>query len=344
MKIETFPFIVGWELTLQCNLRCHHCGSNAGGARPRELTLEESLLLCDQFPSLLVQEVDFTGGEPLLSPYWYQLAERLTASNICVKILTNGLAMDSETALKIKDAGITAIGYSIDGLEKTHDSIRGKDGLFGKVLKSLEQTSKAGIPATVITTVCDSNIDELHSLLSVLLKAGVTSWQMQPLFKSGRASENAGLQLSELTLKRFDDFLKTSISISEKLGIKIEPADSFGYFSESETKGVPWRGCPAGILSCGITSDGKVKGCLSLPDNSVEGDLRTRDLWDIWFDPASFSYSRNDITDSLGANCRDCTHSIQCRGGCSAMSYAYTGRFHNDPFCIWGFEHRKQIT
>jgi len=340
MNIESFPLIVGWELTLKCNLRCRHCGSAAGVPRPDELTLEESLSLCDQFPDLLVQEVDFTGGEPLLSPNWYQLAKRLEANNITVKILTNGLTLDFETVLRIRDAGITGIGFSLDGLEATHDTMRERDGLYEQVRKSLDIVSKAGIPVTVITTVCDQNVDELSDLHLILHQARVTNWQLQPLFKGGRASENTNLTLSELTLKRMGEFLKTSVLNSEKMGIKIEPADSFGYFMDDETGGAPWRGCPAGIVSCGITSDGKIKGCLSLPDNLVEGDLRVRDLWDIWFDPNSFSYSRNDITGDLGPNCRECVHAVQCRGGCTAMSYAYTGQFHNDCYCIWGFEHR----
>jgi radical SAM protein with 4Fe4S-binding SPASM domain len=101
------------------------------------------------------------------------------------------------------------------------------------------------------------------------------------------------------------------------------------------TREPPWRGCPAGRLSCGITSDGKIKGCLSLPDNIVEGDLRQRDLWNIWFDSDSFVYSRQFSENKLGANCRSCDKAELCHGGCSAMSYGVTGDFHNDPYCFY---------
>jgi len=33
---------------------------------PLVLTTEEALKICDQFPALIVQEVNFTGGEPTL--------------------------------------------------------------------------------------------------------------------------------------------------------------------------------------------------------------------------------------------------------------------------------------
>jgi len=116
--------------------------------------------------------------------------------------------------------------------------------------------------------------------------------------------------------------------------MKILPGDSYGYYTNLDTRIPPWRGCPAGLFSCGITSDGKIKGCLSLPDELTEGDLRRDDLWDIWFHPDSFAYTRRFTTESLGPHCVACTKAEQCQGGCSAMSYGSTGRFHNDPYCF----------
>jgi hypothetical protein len=47
-----------WELTLRCDLSCHHCGSRAGQARPDELSLVEALNLVAQLAELWVSEVD----------------------------------------------------------------------------------------------------------------------------------------------------------------------------------------------------------------------------------------------------------------------------------------------
>jgi radical SAM protein with 4Fe4S-binding SPASM domain len=128
----------------------------------------------------------------------------------------------------------------------------------------------------------------------------------------------------------------------EVLGIYVTPADSLGYFSEVEAPGgVTWHGCPAGRISCGITSDGKVKGCLSLPDHLIEGDLREKDLWSIWFAPGAFVYTRDFTPKCLGANCRGCELGEMCRGGCSAMSFGSTGAFHNDPYCFHSLARRN---
>ena len=59
-------------------------------------------------------------------------------------------------------------------------------------------------------------------------------------------------------------------------------ADGLEYITDAPGQR-PWRGCSAGIAACGIRSDGKVTGCLSMPEEIVEGDLRKDDLWNIWF-------------------------------------------------------------
>ena len=39
--------------------------------------------------------------------------------------------------------------------------------------------------------------------------------------------------------------------------------------------------------------------------------------------------------EDLGNYCHNCDMWEQCQGGCSAMSYGATGRFHNDPYCMY---------
>ena len=123
MAFEGFPVVIGLELTLACNLRCQHCASVAGIPRPNELGLDEILDICDQFPALLVQEVDFTGGEPLLHKHWSQIAAHLNELKIPVRMVSNGLLLEDNIS-RLVDARIATVGISVDGLEATHDRIR----------------------------------------------------------------------------------------------------------------------------------------------------------------------------------------------------------------------------
>jgi radical SAM protein with 4Fe4S-binding SPASM domain len=341
MGFEGFPFIVGWELTLACNLRCRHCGSSAALPRPNELTLEESLAICEQFPALLVQEVDFTGGEPLLRPDWWRIATRLGELGISTKILTNGLTLGLDTIAQMKDAGIAGVGVSIDGLETTHDHIRGRAGLFQRLVAGIERVLDAGLPVSVITTVNALNVAELPALFALLRSLGVNAWQVQPIFPLGRGETSSELQLSEQAYMQLGAFVKEWSPRAAQTSLEMLPGDSFGYFTELDTREPPWRGCSAGLTACGITSDGRIKGCLSMPDELAEGDLRQSDLWDIWFHPDSFAYNRKVCLDDLGPSCHSCDRAEECLGGCSAMSYGATGRLHNDPYCFHGIRRRS---
>lgn len=344
MSFESFPFTLGWELTLACNLRCKHCGSRAGQPRKNELTTDEAIQLCDQFPALLVQEVDFTGGEPLLRPDWPEIALRLKELKITTGIVTNGASLDQETISKLKETGISHVAVSIDGLESTHDFIRGKDGAYLEVMKGIKRLNEEGIPTTIITTVTELNIGELPVLFETFSDIEIVRWRPQPLISSGRVENFQELLIKEETFLRLIEFYQNWGYKAVDAGMELLRADGLGYFFESDISRGPWYGCPAGIVSVGITSDGKVKGCLSLPDEFMEGDLREKSLWDIWFDSNAFSYTRHFSTSKLGDNCDSCDKEEQCRGGCSAMSYGYTGKLHNDPLCYTGIMKRKKVT
>lgn len=347
MGFEGFPLIIGWELTLACNLRCRHCASSAGLPRKDELTLDESLALCDQFPALLVQEVDFTGGEPLLYPGWPAIARRLRELKIPVRMVTNGISLTPDTVALMKDSGLANVGVSVDGLEATHDYVRGRPGMFRRVVEGLERLVAADLAPTVITAVNALSIAELPQLFELLRGVGIRAWQLQPIYPSGRSSGAHELHLNP------DQYLELGRFVSEvgptggATGLEVRPADSCGYFTDLAF-GPEWYGCSAGIAACGIMSDGRVKGCLSMPDELAEGNVREHDLWDIWFRPGAFAYTREFNCDGggagrLGPNCSGCEHGEQCAGGCTSMSYTSTGQFHNDPYCFHGIRKRREL-
>ena len=318
---------------MACNLRCRHCGSSAGSPRVGELTTDEALKICDQFPDLLVREVDFTGGEPLLRKDWPVIAQHLKNMGININILTNGLHLQEEMVSTMKKVGISTVGLSLDGLEETHDMIRGLKGSFKSVLESIKKIQKAGMSVNVITTVNSINVEELPAIMNILKLLGVKFWRLQPIIPIGRVLSSDKLLIDNESILSLGHFIQKWSLPSEEDGMRIICADGLEYVLDDK-KEKPWRGCSAGIVTCGITSDGRVKGCLSLPDNLVEGNLRERSLWDIWFDPNSFKYTRHYFKKQLGLNCSSCDKAKQCKGGCSANSYSATATFHNDPYCF----------
>jgi radical SAM protein with 4Fe4S-binding SPASM domain len=337
LTIEAFPLVIGWELTLKCSLHCRHCGSSAGLPRKNELTTKEALALCEQFPDLLVQEVDFTGGESLLRPDWKEIVLSLKDLKIRTNLLTHGVDLTPERISEMAEAGISCVGISIDGLEKNHDFMRRRPGAFNRTLHSLDLMNQAGMKFNVITTVTSQNVNEIPALMEILQQYGTKAWRLQPLIPLGRVKDSLELTIENETIFKIGQFIRENKKKAREKGLELKTADGLQYIFEEDKTATrkPWLGCPAGWCTCGITSDGKVKGCLSMPDELVEGDLRKNSLWDIWFNPDAFSYNRKFVQSQLGANCLDCDMKENCKGGCSVSSYAATGAFHNDPYCFY---------
>jgi radical SAM protein with 4Fe4S-binding SPASM domain len=330
---EGFPCVVGWELTLACNLRCRHCASSAGSPRAKELTLEESLAICEQLPALLVDEVIFTGGEPFMNPHWQAIAARLRDLSIKTGVVTNGLCITDGLIERMKDCGLVAAGVSLDGTREAHDALRGAPGSFEKTVQGIGRLARGGIDLTVITSVTGLNVHSLPEIWTLVSGLGAWKWQLQPLFPRGRGESDLALSLTDQQFLELGRFIHASHSAAKERGLRIVPADSCGYYSPLDIEEYPWSACKAGRSGCGIMSDGRVKGCLSWPDSTVEGDLRTEDLWTIWFKPNAFRQLREFESLGVKGKCQGCEVAAQCGGGCQAMSLAAAGDWHSDPFC-----------
>ena len=79
------------ELTLACNARCVHCGSDARNERVEELTTEEALKLVADVAELGCTRFTFSGGEPFTRRDWPILAEAVNAAGMRLEVITNGL-------------------------------------------------------------------------------------------------------------------------------------------------------------------------------------------------------------------------------------------------------------
>ena len=59
-----------------------------------------------------------------------------------------------------------AIYVSLDGLEKTHDTIRGVSGCFKKAIQGITAASKK-VPVIINTTIMAENIHEIEDLVKL---------------------------------------------------------------------------------------------------------------------------------------------------------------------------------
>lgn len=340
------PRIAVWELTLKCNLRCRHCGSRAGIARPDELALHEALSVADQLADLGCRFVTLSGGEPLLREDWPIIAQRLVERGIIVGMITNGMFFDRSRAAMAKTIGLQTVGFSVDGFRESHEYQRRVPGQWQKVLDAIDICRDAGVRPSVVTTINRRNLPELGALRELLAEHGVERWQVQFATPSGNMADHRALLIEPKQLLEAIPLIASMCS-DEKLP-KVYPGHDVGYYGEHEeairknSSKIPvWTGCSAGCSIIGIESNGNIKGCLSLPsemngvDEFVEGNLRESSLEEVWSRPGAFAYNRQFTVERLGGYCRTCDYGEICRGGCTWSTYAEHGSVRDNPYCYW---------
>ncbi|HBL19227.1 MAG: hypothetical protein A2X36_03085 [Elusimicrobia bacterium GWA2_69_24] len=329
-----FPFkprVVGWELTLRCNMRCIHCGSRAGAPRPDELSEAEGLDLIAQLVDLGTQVVTLSGGEPLMHPSWPVYAKRFVDSKVNTFLITNGLLLE-ENIGRIKDLGLRRIGVSLDGLEAVHDRIRSMPDSFAKAIRAVRAAKKAGLDIGAVTHVSRANFGELEGMYKLFSEIPLDYWQVQITFRQGRMTEHEDMSLDPKQLPEVAAFVRRKQALK---GLPVVPGDNLGYYCVPDIREKPWKGCFAGRHLVGIDADGSVKGCLSLPREFIEGNIRKEPLRRIWEDPQRFKYNRYFSADMLEGSCKGCPHGDPCRAGCTVTAYSATGNRFDNPYCCF---------
>ncbi len=332
-----------WELTLACDLRCGHCGSRAGRPRADELSTDEAFTVCDDLARLGCRAVTLAGGEPTLRDDWPQLVARLRGHGMKVSMLSNGFGWGAEQTARALQAGVSQGAFSLDGMEEAHDANRAP-GSFAKVCAAIKACREAGLRVSIVTHVTRANMGDLRAMQGLLSFYGVSNWQLQQGVPIGNLSEHR-----ERVLDKADILVLVPLmaELARLGGPRLVAGDNLGYYGphEIDIRGgkrfrLPfWLGCRAGIEVVGIESHGDVKGCLSLPSSRngrrdfIEGNVRERSLWDIWRDPASFSFNRTFDLAELQGDCAGCEYGEICRGGCTLTSVGFADRRRSFPNC-----------
>ncbi|MFD3533718.1 radical SAM protein [Streptomyces sp. NPDC058664] len=144
MEIPDHPLEVLWDITYACPLRCTHCYSESGRRPARRLSADDMLRAADAILDLGTQAVCLAGGEPLLVPELFAVAERFTAAGVPVSLFTSGWTLDRSSAGAVVEA-FSGVNVSLDGATaEVHDRIRGRRGSFDRAVTALELLTEAG--------------------------------------------------------------------------------------------------------------------------------------------------------------------------------------------------------
>jgi MoaA/NifB/PqqE/SkfB family radical SAM enzyme len=290
---QTLIFFV----TSVCNSRCVGCFNWKNLNKKNDLSLEEIEKISLKMPCF--KHILFSGGEPTLRK---DLAEicKIFVKNNCINsisIPTNGLLPEKiynvvkDVAEKNPSLGI-GIHFSLDGMEKTHDYLRGVPGNFKKVQESVKKILELRkyfpqIEISVNTVISDKNYLELPELIEFVKKLGVNSHTFDLLRGEVKDGKVIGLpaleeikRLNKLRIETRKYYLRNEGFVHRMFSMMKEY-----YLIKSQMRVL--RGlklnfkCLGGNVGAVMTADGKVGLCELLGN---VGDLRKEnyDFMKIW--------------------------------------------------------------
>ncbi|MEH1920019.1 nif11-class peptide radical SAM maturase 3 [Nostoc sp.] len=339
-----------WEITLKCNLACQHCGSRAGHTRTNELSTAEALDLVKQMAEVGITEVTIIGGEAFLRPDWLEIAQAITKAGMLCGMTTGGYGITLDTARRMKEAGIGVVSVSVDGLEATHDRLRGKQGSWQWAFKTMSHLKEAGIPFGCNTQINRLSAPEFPQIYGHLRDAGVFAWQIQLTVPMGNAADNTDILLQPYELLDLYPMIARVAERAKQEGVQVQPGNNIGYYGPYERllRGGDawsfWQGCSAGLSALGIEADGAIKGCPSLPTTAYTGgNIRDYSLRTIIEETEELRFNLGADTPKgtshLWGFCKTCEFAELCRGGCSWTAHVFFDKRGNNPYC-----HHRALT
>lgn len=344
--------VVVWNSTRVCNLYCMHCYASATTQpSPGELTTDDGIRLIDDISAFGSPTMLFSGGEPLMRPDILQLASYASQKGLRCVLSTNGTLITENMARQIQEAGFVYVGISLDGMEATHDKVRGKKGAFAEAMEGIRNCRDIGMKVGVRFTLHGKNVQDLPAILDLLEEENIPRFCMYHLAYAGRGSKIQRFDLEPAETKSAVKYLFERVKDFHRRGVGKEiltvdnHVDAAFLYLEMQ-KDDPERaaeviqllrwngGNQSGIAITSVDPLGEVHADQFSWHYSF-GNVKERPFSEIWPDR---SHPRmailKDRRQHLKGRCSSCKFLDVCNGNLRARAESYFGDFlAPDPAC-----------
>lgn len=174
------PTAIQFLLTERCNARCVHCDIWKNRGQEDSPTEEQWAAALTDFRKWLGPvQITLTGGEALLKPFTIRLVEHGVQSGLFIELLTHGFWKDQTKIEALALANPWRVTLSFDGLGKTHDHVRGREGFFERTnitintLMRVRTERQLGYTIRLKTVIMSHNIDGLEDVARYANQVGM---------------------------------------------------------------------------------------------------------------------------------------------------------------------------
>ncbi|MHC4647119.1 MAG: radical SAM protein [Planctomycetota bacterium] len=351
------PRIIAFEVTRRCRYNCRHCRADAG------CVVDEGELTTVQCKKIISAVTNFTrkrkrapksqkgapagemghetmiiltGGEPMERGDIYDIIRYGCARRLRMVMATCGYLIDDESIEKLKDSGVSALSFSLDGASpETHDAFRQAAGSFDSTVRAAQTAGAAGVRFQINSTISRINADEIAGIARLAERLGAYCFNAFLLVPTGRGAQIADAILDPLEYETvLNELLR--LKLESRIHVRVTCAPQFSRLCRQKrlhqlNEGA--TGCIGGRDFAFISYRGDVQTCGFL--NVSAGNLLENgyDFRDIWLNSELLKEVR-DVS-AYRAGCGVCEYVTTC-GGCRARAYAMTGDYlAADPICSY---------
>ena len=215
------------DLTNRCNMMCDPCFMDANQVGfVHELSMDEIKEILDNAITIKPRRqmsVQFSGGEPSISPHFLEAIEysRKVGYN-SVQAATNGIefAKSKEFCHEAAKAGLRYVYLQFDGIGNDANSHRQVGNLFDVKMRAINNLHEAGVEIVLVTTLVNGiNNDQVGSIIRFALDnpKKIAFLSFQPVSFTGRdeeITEHRRLQ-QRYTLSHLAHDVKDQVGITE---------------------------------------------------------------------------------------------------------------------------------
>jgi len=217
------PSILHFHITSRCPYSCRHCCSDAGlQSSSEELDVEAIRKMLERAVQFGMQELELSGGEPLIlgKNAILEIIRYASSLDLVTTLNTNMWFLDESYVQDLNDAGLDRVKSSLYGTScSTHDDFTRREGSFTKLTDALGFLREYEIEVWINYVVTPRNIDEASALSSLLEPYAVDTIQLSSIILSGRGRSAQEYMFSDGELSSVVEQLDALFTDSRKRNV-----------------------------------------------------------------------------------------------------------------------------
>jgi len=284
-----------------------------------------------------VQEVAFSGGEPLIWDQIQKAVEVASRNGMVVSLYTTGNVPNAQKAMDdLKNAGLSCAIFSLfGGNAYQHETVTGVKGSFEKTLSVVSHSLANGVDTEFHFVPLSHNFKSLYGIAELARRIGVKRISVLRLVPQGRGRQGKDMQLDHLSNLELKEIIKKVRAAGQD--VRLGSPYNFLMLRDRPQ-------CRSGIDRLTIGPDLRIFPCDAFKHIPPEGvgvgpeysHLGEHSLHECWEKSPYLKAVRKYLTTEFAVECKACDNLEACKSGCMAQKFYADGELAKrpDPMCL----------